>query len=303
MKVLIVGDVIVDHYVYGSRLGISAETPTIVAKYSKEDVFLGGAGLVARNLLRLGCEVVLLTISDNMNLKKYITNSSDTMSNEELSRLTIHNIFDINWNITEKKRYFVDQYKLLQFDIINEGKNFDVDTFSKHFCKYINSDVVVICDNNHGVLSQDIASFIISKCDDKDKCLYVDSQISQSKSKHRYYDTADYIFMNDKEVDNLLHELRVTDLRELSKILHSTIVHKRGENGARIINYNYSKVVSGLDVPVIDTCGAGDAFMAAFISSRNDLSFANKWAALSVTHRGTIVPELYELNKLERNLL
>ena len=56
-RVLVVGDVILDTYVYGKKLGVSAETPTVVAEYDRTETFVGGAALVARHLLRLGAEV------------------------------------------------------------------------------------------------------------------------------------------------------------------------------------------------------------------------------------------------------
>ena len=52
--ILLFGDSIVDVYVYGHALGISSETPTIVAHRDSQKVSLGGAFLVARNLLELG---------------------------------------------------------------------------------------------------------------------------------------------------------------------------------------------------------------------------------------------------------
>ncbi|MGB7171120.1 MAG: hypothetical protein WBD32_19095, partial [Acidobacteriaceae bacterium] len=56
-RVLLIGDTILDIYTYGTALGLSAETPTIVARRREVKHSLGGAALVARNLLELGASV------------------------------------------------------------------------------------------------------------------------------------------------------------------------------------------------------------------------------------------------------
>ena len=51
-------------------------------------------------------------------------------------------------------------------------------------------------------------------------------------------------------------------------------------------------------MPTVDTCGAGDAFLAALALKyeEEDLEFCNKWAAISTTRNGVYVPTLGELN-------
>jgi len=50
-RVLLLGDTILDIYTYGTAMGLSAETPTIVARRKEVKHSLGGAALVCRNLL------------------------------------------------------------------------------------------------------------------------------------------------------------------------------------------------------------------------------------------------------------
>ena len=60
MKVLVIGDLIEDVFHYGTALGLSAETPTIVMRREKTVQSKGGAGLVVRHLTELGVDKVEL---------------------------------------------------------------------------------------------------------------------------------------------------------------------------------------------------------------------------------------------------
>ena len=61
-KVLCVGDVMLDHFIYGDVNRISPEAPIPVVRVSHERSMLGGAGNVVRNLSSLGAQTVLLTV-------------------------------------------------------------------------------------------------------------------------------------------------------------------------------------------------------------------------------------------------
>ena len=60
MKVLVIGDIIIDRYIYGTSTRLSPEAPVPVVKYLREVEKLGGAGLVYENLKSLGVDVTLL---------------------------------------------------------------------------------------------------------------------------------------------------------------------------------------------------------------------------------------------------
>jgi D-beta-D-heptose 7-phosphate kinase/D-beta-D-heptose 1-phosphate adenosyltransferase len=60
MKVLVIGDIIIDRYIYGTSTRLSPEAPVPVVKYLREVETVGGAGLVYENLKSLGVNVTLL---------------------------------------------------------------------------------------------------------------------------------------------------------------------------------------------------------------------------------------------------
>ena len=61
-KILVVGDVMLDHYVYGDVNRISPEAPVPIINYEKGKEVLGGAGNVVHNLVNLGAKVKIATI-------------------------------------------------------------------------------------------------------------------------------------------------------------------------------------------------------------------------------------------------
>lgn len=308
MRVAVIGDVIFDEYTYGSPLGLSAETPTIVAKQEKVEWFVGGAGLVVRHLLRLGCDVKLFSVGD-FRFYKW-DESTDPPTREELTRLKNHSWAVDTWSYTTKKRYFVGDYKVVQFDILNEGKWKDHNR--NDFAFYVRDnikdvDAVVVCDNRHGLLDRELAQKIVSFAKDAGKPVYVDSQVSQKSSNHDWYGGADFIMMNERELDSFICSDDImkcmveAGLQEkidwAEECLRTKIILKAGAEGA------YALVEEGLmhswplPVQAVDTCGAGDAFLAAFVSSQGEdfrvrLNKANTWAGLSCQKYGTRVPEV-----------
>lgn len=310
MNVLVIGDVIIDRYTHGTRRGISAETPTIVANYQRQDVFVGGAGLVVRNLLRLGDQVTLLTVGQGSGLTVMFRGSTDPISDGEWKKFFLCDVPVPGWSTTDKHRYFVEQYKLLQYDQVNRGTwtPFAEDSFVRDMRKLVEGrDAVVICDNRHGVMTPHIAKQVILECKKRKVKVYVDSQISQSESNHEWYKGADFVFLNEYETDCVAKKAKKKEkslLGTVSKFLRSHIVYKRGERGAIVVplvdGLGKTIVSEGFKVDAVDTCGAGDALMAAFVHYDRDLEAANRWAALSTTYKGTIVPKLEDLKKVTR---
>ena len=62
MTVLVIGDTILDEYIHCSPLGMSQEDPTIVVSPIKSNNFLGGAGIVASHISRLGANAKLMSV-------------------------------------------------------------------------------------------------------------------------------------------------------------------------------------------------------------------------------------------------
>lgn len=72
MKVLVIGDIIIDKYVYGTSSRISPEAPVPVITYINEKETLGGVGLVYENLKSLGVDVDMLETQNKVSVKTRI---------------------------------------------------------------------------------------------------------------------------------------------------------------------------------------------------------------------------------------
>ena len=302
-RTIVIGDVIIDQYNRGGAIGISAETPTIVAELEKTELFVGGAGLVVRHLLRLGQKVDLLTAVGvgERSIINLIEMSSDPFIDDEIHMFYDSSIVIDGWKTTTKIRNFVGNYKMLQYDVRNSIRLDDrsrqsmIVQFDILFDRARN---VVICDNRHGAVDAQLARHVIEKCASKHVPVFVDSQCSQNEANHADYVYADVFFMNEREVDSLVRgnweldgatkENQAEFVRKF--LLAKKVILKLGAAGATEFSTWGGIHMPGEKVATVDTCGAGDAFLAAYVAT-GSIEKANHWAALSTTYLGTIVPK------------
>lgn len=288
-RVLVIGDTILDVYVYGTALGVAAETPTIVARELETRTFLGGAFAVARQLLALGARVELLTLVGDDDAAHHVTRFAHPnlklVPVQEAGRATI-----------VKKRYWVDGYKFLQLDQVDNrplAKGFN-DLMSMLDAQVAGNDLVVVADFRHGLLSPAAIDGILRSAHINDKPLYVDSQVAQSAANHHLYRGADVLCLN-------WTEARAIDATFAPSFGHletlagrlgiPNIVVKLGADGAIARIHGRPWRSAAPAVNAVDTCGAGDAFLSGFCllglsDPASALRIANSWAALSTTIHG-----------------
>ena len=302
-RVLLLGDTIVDVYVYGTVLGTSAETPTIVARELETKTFLGGAFLVARHLLELGARVQFVTLVGH-------DPASQVVSAFTHPKFELFPVSDPERKTTVKKRFWVDGYKLLQFDQLDNRPLADgVERIAGLLADRVSaSDVVVVSDYRHGLMSPPLIEAVVRASREHHKTLYVDSQVSQSAANHTLYRGADVVCLNLKEARAIdptfqvpaagAHREAFAGLIDRLGVAH--VVVKLGDKGA--VGWLGGECFSSpaRQVQVVDTCGAGDAFLAALCLAGSSnplasLSIANLWAGLATTVHGTVPPTRRQL--------
>ena len=143
---------------------------------------------------------------------------------------------------------------------------------------HMNPDAIVVSDYDKGYLSEEDLWII---CNNINRPVFVDT-----KKRRLFQKDNVYWKINKKEYDDLIQE-NLPDLRNLIVTL--------GPNGA---TWN-GMIYKPQPVKVFDVCGAGDTFLAALVfkfletrSMENAINYANKAAAISVTHPGA-----YRLSK------
>ena len=292
-EILLIGDTIVDHYTYGTVLGTSAETPTLVARELRQNFSLGGACLVCRYFLELKSKVHFFTLVGKDAEAALVRNFSHP-------KLVLHPFQDEDRKTTVKRRYWVDGYKLLQFDQLDDRAiSSDVEKQILAQAESLISSVsaMILSDYRHGFLTSSLIAKLVALAKQAGKSVFVDSQISQKQSNHHLYQGASLVCLNWKEAKWIDPRLEFPpDFRVLQETLGiSNIVLKLGDRGSVASLSGKTHSSAALSVKVLDTCGAGDAFLAALALSglehpEASLQLANIWAGLSTTVHGPQPP-------------
>lgn len=150
-KVLIVGDIMLDAYMFGDAHRISPEAPVPVVRIDSEQNLLGGAGNVARNIKSLGAEPMLISLTGNdRNANELEQLSLNEAINHVFLRLD-------NRKTTTKTRVIARQQQMLRIDheqcsplTDNELSNFLL-LLEKYLPLY---DVLILSDYGKGLISQ-----------------------------------------------------------------------------------------------------------------------------------------------------
>ncbi len=304
-RVLLVGDSIVDLYTYGTAIGLAAETPTITARQEKVQASLGGAALVCRNLLELGAAVRFVTLVGDDEAARHL----QSLKHPKLELIAL---VAADKPTTVKHRFWVDGYKLLQLDQRDDRPISDalaavvlreVETALAHV------DFALISDYRHGLLSDALLPRLLAAVRQSGRTVFVDSQVAQNESNHRLYRGDGIMCLNLREarcIDPAFDpapraESFATLARELAT---DRIVVKLGDAGALALDGDKIASAPAAKVDVVDTTGAGDAFLSAYCLARtvdsggdagSALALANAWAGLAVQVHGTAPPRRADL--------
>lgn len=171
-KIAVIGDVMLDKYVYGDINRISPEAPVPVVDIQKTEYKLGGAANVAHNIKALGAEPLLIGVIGNDH------DSSHYLSvMQDMGLVTAGIIRDKSRSTTTKTRVIVSSQHVLRID--HELKS-DIDAGTQNkilevFKKNLNNITsVVLQDYNKGVLSVNLIKNILAICRKSRKPVYVD---------------------------------------------------------------------------------------------------------------------------------
>jgi len=265
LKVLVIGDTIIDEYHYCSSMGKSSKAEIVVNKYDSEEIFAGGALATANNVASACEDVDLFTVlgedpSYEDFIRKHLTKS-------------IHPIFFYRPGAgTTVKRRFVSNgsnrklFEICYMKDIDIAKRLEkniVKRLEKIIGKY---DLVVVSDFGHGFLTKRIINLICSKA----KYVAINVQTNSANAGFNLvtkYPYADCICIDEMELRFAAHD-RFGDVRKLSKEIYQKmgckyIIATQGPHGSIC----YSKEHGYHETPafsnsIVDAIGAGDAFFA-----------------------------------------
>jgi rfaE bifunctional protein kinase chain/domain len=179
LKIVVVGELIVDEYINCEPLGMSQEDPTVVVTPIRVDRFVGGAGIVAAHARGLGANVSYLYVVGDDDIGHY--------ANETLKRYNVdaHPVADESRPTTLKQRYRAHNKTLLrvshlrQHDIPHEVADA---VMERARAALERADVLMFSDFNYGCLPQFLVDQLTEHCHRRGIMIVADSQSSSQIS-------------------------------------------------------------------------------------------------------------------------
>ena len=281
-KIFVIGDLIIDEYITGQAVGLSLESPTIKCEHTSTKKTPGGSGNVVMNLVALQRDVGYMTICSDIDVY-----------NDLAQKVNVYSI-STNKQTSSKQRYYVEkthvQHKYLQMNYTDDS-NLSTDTEQEVISQLTNIlpeyECVILSDYRCGVLSKNITTSIINICKKQQIPCIANTQLSDWESKNSLqlskFNGCDLTVLNEDEAKVLSDSFLWFE---------SQVVETLGERGSKFNNI----YVQGIDTEVVDTCGAGDSFIAML--STQDWSHdvekvlykCNLWAGLATETKGATPP-------------
>ena len=304
IKVLVIGDFMIDHYIIGESNRMSPEAPVPVVVPKEEYSIPGGAGNVAMNLKLMGADVTCVgCIGNDIWGEKLLS----ILKNQGINTEKIEIIDD--HPTTLKQRIYSDGKQVARLDT-EKIINWEIDEDTTDIAE--NYDVLILSDYNKGVLHNPnlfLTLIDVSQLspDNRLESIIVDPK----KDDFSHYDGVNIITPNLDELQKAT-KMKIDDnesiLKACKKLIEEYgieyIVAKKGDKGITIVGEdNFVKHIKPHTVENPDVTGAGDTVISALsiaYAKTNDIEFsakfANAAAAIAVSKAGTASVTFDEIN-------
>jgi rfaE bifunctional protein nucleotidyltransferase chain/domain len=266
MKVLVIGDIIIDEYHYCSGLGKCQKDNIIATKFLNEETFAGGVLAAANHLAGFCRDITLVsTIGTRNDYADFI--------NSRLKPNIKPVFFECDDSITVVKRRFIDpsfMNKLFEICYLENTPQLPV-SLENRIYSYLGAnlkkfDMVLVADFGHGLITPRLVKILSQKA----KFLAVNVQTNSANMGFNLitkFPRADYICIDEPELRLACHD-RLSSLESLIKRISrqlkcDRIIITRGHRGSLV----YSKTDGCTAIPVfstqiVDRIGAGDAYFS-----------------------------------------
>ncbi|MBM4134957.1 MAG: adenylyltransferase/cytidyltransferase family protein [Nitrospira sp.] len=264
-KVLVVGEAILDEYVYCAALGKSAKEPILAMQYLSRERHAGGSLAIANHLAG---------VCDHVKLVAFLgaTESHEQFVRQSLKPNVKPTFISKADSPTIVKRRYVEQYsvsKVLEIYEMNDALLNENE--SDEICGVLEAclpryDVVIAADFGHGLMSPPVVDVLVNRA----RFLSVNTQINAANVGFHTiskYNRADYICVHEGEI-RLDHRDRHADVKALVAALSrrlscKTIMVTQGKRGTLLYREGEGFYESpSLAIRVVDRLGAGDAVLA-----------------------------------------
>ncbi len=258
-RVLVIGDLIMDHFIWGKVRRISPEAPVPVVEVTSESLMLGGSANVVNNIFSLGGRsLVTGLVGGDWDGKKLI----NSLKEKGIDAAGI--IVDDKRPTTIKTRIIAHSQQVVRFD--REKKDAVDQDSSAQVLGYIRkaakkADVVLISDYAKGVVTETLAAETISLCKRLGRPVAVDPKVEHFD----YYRGATIVTPNNLEAGQasgveIESEASLHRAGEvlLNKLGCKALLITRGENGMSLFEGDSDTHIPTVAREVFDVSGAGD---------------------------------------------
>lgn len=285
LRILVIGDIMLDKYIVGEVERISPEAPVPVVKVTEEYSTLGGCGNVVRNLREIGVKTTCIAAAGY----------DDTF--EEISREMVRLNVDFRPILSEqyptisKTRIIADERKIQMLRIDREDTSVKTilalhdeieEQINEHKNGIEEADVIIVSDYAKGMISYNVSKFI----NEFGKKIIIDPK----PQNFQYCYGAHMITPNRKEFENIKDSARMSLLDGIPYVLVT-----KGKDGMELMDRNQNWVIPPEKVhQVYNVSGAGDTVVSVMatciamgLNPVKSAKVANYCAAYVVTLPGT----------------
>ena len=267
LSALVVGDVMIDAYLWGDVHRQSPEAPVPVLNKTGKDSRIGGAGNVARNVIAMGAKAHLASVIGNDISGKYL---EQILCKKGIGTSAI--ITEHGRTTTVKTRIIKGTEHMLRIDeettdsITDEAKS----ELKQAIIELLNKgeiDVIIVEDYDKGVMDEELANFLIEQATSREIAITVDPKLKNFKA----YKGATLFKPNLKElreglstdVDPSSESSLKAATEALNNALESQItLTTLGADGMWLSIDGEGTHINGIDRNVVDVSGAGDTVIA-----------------------------------------
>ncbi len=267
LRVGVIGDVMLDTYMWGKVERISPEAPVPVVSLNKKEYRIGGAGNVAWNCQSLGARVSILSVTGNDSEADLLTDLFETSQID-----TSYLVKSIHRTTTSKTRIISRNQQMMRLDAeitddLNELEEEQLFNSVSDFISKEDPNIIIFEDYDKGVLTPSLIKKVITLCKESGVLTAVDP-----KRKNFFnYKEVDIFKPNLKEVKEALNLLLIdpvrSDLEQIHASLHKELSHAisfitLSEKGVFYQENARASIIPSHLRNIADVSGAGDTVIA-----------------------------------------
>jgi D-beta-D-heptose 7-phosphate kinase / D-beta-D-heptose 1-phosphate adenosyltransferase len=263
IRILCLGDVMLDRFTYGTASRISPEAPIPVLSISHQQSMLGGAGNVVRNILSLGGKATLIAVVGDDAEGREVTSLLQSQTN-----LTEALVASKGRPTTVKTRFIADGQQLLRSDAeaTHALTSATADKIIAQFETQLDTaDIIILSDYAKGVLSDDVLAAVISRARAAGKPVIADPKSTDfsryqgvtllTPNRKEMIAAADLPCDTDQQVSDAARSVMQRDSID-------ALLVTRSEAGMSLIDQDAAYHIPAQAQEVFDVSGAGDSVIA-----------------------------------------